>query len=49
MHAVWLRLVREIKFFLESHRIYRERFSDTNKKQITEPIRKLRDEFNDTN
>jgi hypothetical protein len=27
----------------------REGFSDTNKKQITEPIRKLQDESNDTN
>jgi hypothetical protein len=27
----------------------REGFSDTNKKQIIEPVRKLRDESNDTN
>jgi hypothetical protein len=47
-----LHLVREIKIFkchVECVREYWNGFSDTNKKQITEPVRKLRDKSNDTN
>jgi hypothetical protein len=41
-----LRLVREKKIF-GCHIGCRKGFSDTNKKQITEPVKKLRDEYND--
>jgi hypothetical protein len=48
-----LRLVREKKIFWVSHQMCRKDvgrgFRILIKKQITEPVRKLRDESNDTN